>query len=58
MPPPLVNIASRLPDMVVKMPERLGGREQFVEVEYAQQAGAPECGVIDRVGHRPAPRCG
>ena len=31
-------------------PERLGGGEQFVEVEHPQQAGTTERRVIDRIG--------
>ena len=30
--------------------ERLGSGEQFVEVENAQQTGAPESRIVDRVG--------
>ncbi len=30
--------------------ERLGGREELVEIEHAQEPGAPEGGVVDRVG--------
>ena len=33
-------------------PERLGGREQFVEVEHAQQAGPTESRGVDRVDPR------
>ena len=40
------------------MPKRLGGGEQFVEVENAQQPGAPECGVIDRIGSGQRPGVG
>ena len=49
-PPPLVRIASRLPATVADAAERLGGLEQLAEVEDPQQAGAPEGGVVDRVG--------
>ena len=43
-------MASRLPAKLGNAAERLGGREQLVEIEDAQQAGAAERGVIDRVG--------
>ena len=49
MPPPLVRIASRLPGNGSYAPERLGSGEQLVEIEHAQQAGAAERGVVDRV---------
>ena len=49
-PPPLVRIARRLPGKRLLPPERLGGGEQLVEVEHAQQPGAAERGVIDRIG--------
>ncbi len=40
------------------MAERLRRGEQLVEIEHAQQAGAAECGVIDRIraGQRPGMR--
>ena len=31
-------------------PERLGGGEEFVEVEHAQKPGPAERGAVDRVG--------
>ena len=49
MPPPLVRIASRLPEERPHPPECLGRGEQFVEVEHPQQAGATERRVIDRI---------
>ena len=41
-----------------QMAERLRGGEQLVEIEHAQQAGAAERGVIDRIraGQRPGMR--
>ena len=50
MPPPLVRMASRLPVNGSSRAERFGGGEQFVEIEHAQQAGAAERGIIDRIG--------
>ena len=41
-----------------QMPECLGRGEQFVEVENAQQPGAPERGVIDRIGPGQRPGVG
>ena len=49
MPPPLVRIASRLPANGSHAAERLRRGEQLVEIEHAQQAGAAERGVVDRV---------
>ena len=49
MPPPLVRIASRLPASARQMAERLRGGEQLVEIEHAQETGAAERGVIDRI---------
>ena len=39
-------------------PQRLGGGEELVEIEHAQQAGAAEGGVVDRVGTRQRARMG
>ena len=50
MPPPLVRMASRLPGNGLHPSERLGRREQFVEIEHPQQAGAAERRVVDRIG--------
>ena len=41
-----------------EMAERFGGVEEFAQVEYAQETGAAEGGVIDRVGRRRARRYG
>ena len=48
-PPPLVKIARRLPDIVDTARQRFGGREQLVEIDHAQQAGAAERSVVDRI---------
>ena len=40
-----------------QMTERLGGGEQFVEIEHAQETGTAERGVINRVGSGQRPVC-
>ena len=48
-PPPLVSTGSRLPGKRLDPAQRLGGGEQFVEPAHAQQPGAAERRLVDRV---------